>query len=317
MVDQSTNNLKKRPVFYAPMEGVTGPVFRELIQKLYPEWDFLCTDFLRVPGAGKYPNKHIIKHFGRKQFEDEEVKKKTIFQILTSDKAYTEHLVQQINDLGFQYLDLNLGCPSKTVCKNRGGSFILSDMELLKTIIKKVRTHFHGHFSVKIRTGFQDDSLFSEIIKIIEGEGAQRLTIHGRTREQLYKGRASWSYIKQAKETVSIPVIANGDIWTVDDISHCIEQTNCDGTMIGRGALKAPWLASKRDKSTLKADIKFFFAHYKNILVDSECSENFQLRRFKSLTRYMFDDLQESSGIKSRLYRSQSTNSFLNVVGSI
>ena len=213
---QSTANLplpfKEKSLIFAPMEGITDIHYRETILENYPEWDFVATDFLRAPSVGPYPVKHVLKHYGKSSYEDPEKQRKTIYQMLTTEDALTEDTVSKIRDLGFKWLDLNLGCPSKTVCKHRGGSFLLSDLQALRKVIKTIRSHFPHTFTAKIRVGYKDDTLFKDILRLLEDEGVDAITIHARTRDEMYKGVAKWEYVKTAVETVKTPIVGNGDI---------------------------------------------------------------------------------------------------------
>ena len=110
--------FKEHSLFFAPMEGVTDECYRSVINHLFPEWDYISTDFLRIPTVGIYPDKHIIKHYGEMTFNSPEQKNKTLYQILTSESAFTKEHIERIQALGFDWLDINLGCPSKTVCKS-------------------------------------------------------------------------------------------------------------------------------------------------------------------------------------------------------
>jgi tRNA-dihydrouridine synthase B len=305
--------IKEKSLFLAPMEGVTEPHYRALIQKLYPEWDYMACDFLRLPSGGKYPKKHIIKHFGREQYEDQNVRNKTIYQVLAAPNSKIEPAMQDLAELEFPWVDLNLGCPSSTVCKRFGGSFLLSDRKLLRPIIQKMRKHFPNRLTVKIRVGFKDDTQFIDNLKMFEDEGVEAITIHGRTREQLYKGRANWGYIKKAVETVKVPVIGNGDIWSIEDIDSIFEYTGCHSVMIARGAMKTPWLARdyKNQESSARVHMmKNYFSHYINVLENQWPREKIH-KRFKGLSRYIFDDLDNGPELKTQFLRSKTLDNFL------
>lgn len=314
--------IKPRSLFLAPMEGITDMLYRKVIHQHFDSWDYVACDFLRVPSQGVYPAKHIIKHYGLQAYEDERLRNKTLYQILTSENAFTKEVASNIHELGIPWLDLNLGCPSKTVVKRRGGSFLLSEPRVLANILKEIRESFHGRFSVKIRIGFEDDKLFESNLKVIQDAGVELVTIHGRTREQLYKGVANWDYIKKAVNILDIPVVGNGDIWTLDDINRIFDYTNCHSVMIARGAMKAPWLANLY-KNELYSNystaqlIKLFINSYYKELSDSGMHEHSILRRFKALTRYMYDDLKNNESIKSSLLRSSNLNAYLKLVESI
>lgn len=309
--------IKEKSLFFAPMEGVTDAYFRKTVQDLYPAWDYLATDFLRIPSAGHYPTKHLVKHFGVDLINNPIHKNKTLYQILATENSHIENVLEHLTELEFKHVDLNLGCPSKTVCKRHGGSFLLSDLKMLKNIIARIRKSYPYFFSAKIRVGFKDDNLFLDIIKLLEDEGVEAITIHGRTREQLYKGIANWSYIAEAKKNSSVPIIGNGDIWNTNDINSIFEQTNCDAVMIARGALKKPWLAQEYYESdTLNTvhEIQKFFQYYDQVLASYNIPDHFRHKRFKGLTRYMFDELKNAEMTKRNLYLSTSKEQYLGII---
>jgi nifR3 family TIM-barrel protein len=305
--------IKKGSLFFAPMEGVTDAPYRELMEFLYPEWDYLACDFLRVPSSHTYPDKHVIKHFGTK------LKHKTMFQILTSENAKTAETAKQIETLGYPWLDLNIGCPSKTVCKNHGGSSLLKEPKILQRIVKDIRSNFKHRFTVKMRIGYSDDSHFVTILKMLEDEGVEAITIHARTREQLYKGRANWDYIAQAVNTVNIPIIGNGDIWNAHDIDAIQQQTNCHAVMIARGALQSPWLASTfkqhiydEHPDKIMKRIRHYLEHI--IHTNSHLSEDVLLKKLKGLSHYLYTPLPNGEELKRKILRAQRLSSLVNQV---
>jgi len=310
-------DLEKK-ILFAPMEGVTNSLYRGVLAQIYPEWDYYACDFLRIPSRGAYPQKHILKHFGKDLYESN-IRDKTIYQVLTSPGAYTKQACQSISSLGFKWLDLNLGCPSKTVVKRQGGSFLLSKPEELKKVISEVRESFPRFFSVKIRVGFEDDSLFESNLRMFEELGVDAITIHGRTRVELYKGRANWDYFKRAKSIVKIPILGNGDIWSTEDIERCYKETGVNSVMIARGALKTPWLAKdyyseqKPKPDDLKRQIHFYY-HSLLTVYQEKISQEKTLSFFKSLSRYIFDDLVNGKSLKSQVLRSQSLAQFMRIL---
>lgn len=305
-------SLVPESLLFAPMEGITDSYYREMVQKLYPEWDRYSCDFLRVPTPAPYPLKHILKHFGENIYQDENLKNKTQYQILTSPNAYTKETVSAISSLGFEWIDLNLGCPSKTVCKNQGGSFLLSDLDKLRPIIKIIRDNFKGTFTCKIRVGYEDDNNFIQILKLLEEEGVDAIIIHARTRVQLYKGIANWDYIKQAVKSVSTPIIGNGDIWDENDIQKFFDYTQCHSAMIARGALKTPWLArvyrNKEDNSlVLRAkELEKYFNTFYEVVGSQNLEEASKIKRLKSVSRYVFDDFPDGAQFKRKFLLSKS-----------
>jgi len=312
------------PIIFAPMEGITDENYRLLIQELYPDWDFLVSDFLRITRTNPYKEKHILKHYGKTVFENVRLKKKNILQVLTSYQAHHISCAQIIEANQIPWLDLNLGCPSKTVCKSEGGSFLLKDLNKLKIILKEIRDHYSGFFSAKIRTGFDDSSNFDQIINVINESGVDLITIHGRTREQLYKGKANWQLIKRAKELSSIPIIANGDIWSVKDIHQIKEETNCDGVMIARGALQSPWLARSFYNSELNENEELrrirtreYIKSYQDKLQTKKFNSSAIHRQLKGLSRYLFLPLPNGEMIRQQLVRSKSLDDFNSIFSKL
>lgn len=310
--------------FFAPMEGITDETFRKVILKLYPEWDVLATDFLRVPSAGRYPNKHLIKHFGKDLFEIPWIQDKTMFQILTSHKAFTVDLVKQVEELEIPWLDMNIGCPSPTVCKNRGGSFLLTDLVSLRELVRNIRNNFTGRFTAKIRIGYSDTNGFEDSIRMLNDEGVEMITVHGRTRDDMYKAPARWSFIQRAVELSKVPVIGNGDVWATKDIDRMLKETGCHGVMVARGALKAPWIAQDyrrghfdSDKSETFLKIKTFFTEYRTLLESENISVRGLLKQSKSVSRFMLDGIPDSEGTRRQLMLSQTVPEFYSIINSL
>jgi len=309
-------------LLFAPMEGVTDETYRLTVKDLSPEWDYYHTDFLRVPTQGHYQDSRYAEHIGLRVLENQKVLSKTGYQILTTARAQTKASVEAISKLPIKHLDLNLGCPSKKVNAHKGGAYLLEDLLELEKILKVIRSNFEHHFSVKIRIGYKNTENFDEMIETIQNCGVDSLIIHGRTREQLYKGTADWSFIKRAVERLAIPVIGNGDIWTPEDIEAMFDITGCYAVMMGRGALKTPWLASlykdygtNINEATLLEERRNRIPDYFNALETNykECTpatEEFILGRFKSFSRYLFEDFDKAEELRSRFLRSQNLAEF-------
>lgn len=316
--------LKEHSLMFAPLEGITDEYYRQVIFQLYPEWDTQSCDFLRVPNPSPYPQKHIIKHFGNEIYKGGALKDKSIYQILTSPGAYTEQTVSDIRELGFTWLDLNLGCPSKTVCKHHGGSYLLSELTELRPIIKTIRAHFPHTFTAKIRVGYKDDNNFEQILKLLEEEGVDGIVIHARTRDELYKGVAKWDYVKTAVQTVKTPIIGNGDIWSTDDIERYFDYTGCHSVMLGRSAMKTPWLArlyKKGEKDTAAVRVgeiqNYYHVLFETFTRKAGLEEASAIKRIKALSRYLFDDFEDGEEIKRRILRAKSFQEQLTVISEL
>ncbi len=304
-------------LFFAPMEGITDESFRKVILKLFPEWDYLATDFLRVPSAGKYPNKHLVRHFGKELFEIPWIQDKTMFQILTSHKAFTVEMVKQVEELQIPWMDMNIGCPSPTVCKNRGGSFLLTDLPSLRTLVKNIRNNYTGRFTAKIRIGYNDTNGFEDSIKMLNDEGVEMITVHGRTRDDMYKAPARWEFIQKAVQVSQVPIIGNGDVWATTDIDRMLKETGCHSVMVARGALKAPWIAQDyrrgfftpdREQTLIK--IKSFFTDYRTLLETENISMRGLLKQSKSVSRFMVDGMEGGEMMRRQLMLSQTVPEF-------
>ncbi len=311
-------------LFFAPMEGITDEAFRKTILKLYPEWDYLACDFLRVPSAGKYPNKHLIAHLGKDLIEIPWIVDKTQYQILTSHKAFTTEMVKQIDTLEIPWLDVNLGCPSPTVCKNGGGSFLLTDLVSLRTLMRSIRQNYRGRLTAKIRLGYNDTNGFEDSIRMLNDEGIEMITIHGRTREQMYKGIADWSFIEKAVRISQVPIVGNGDVWKPQDIDMMFKQTGCHGVMIARGALKSPWMAQDYRKGFFEETsaerfikIKTFFEEYRMLLEAENISVRGLLKQSKSVSRFMLEDTEGGEPLRRRLILSQTVPEFFDIISSL
>ena len=319
----ATLPIKEHSLMFAPMEGVTDEFYRNIIHELYPEWDSYACDFLKVPTNTAYPQKHIKKHFGLQTLADTGQRQKTIYQILAAANGLIKETTLSIANLDLTWLDLNLGCPSKTVCKNKGGSYLLDHLDELRLVIKTIRESFPHTFTCKIRVGFNDDYNFENILKLLEEEGVDAITIHGRTRKELYTGVANWDYMKKAVKTVNIPIIANGDIWTPKDIERCFDYTNCHSQMFGRSALKTPWLArqfknneSESPTTRISEMIRYYSRFYEET-AKQPLLEASRIKRLKSVSRYLFDEVPDGASYKRRFLLSKTFIEQMNVLSEL
>jgi len=220
----------------APMAGVTDTVFRRFIKNL-GGCGLIMTEFTSADGVLR--NQRVrgrYLHF----YEDEHPVSAQLFGSSPSVMAEAARLVE---DLGFDLVDLNLGCPAKKVVKCNGGSGLLRDLPLIRQIFEAVRAAVKIPFTVKFRAGWSDDEIVCvELARMAESCGLGAVALHARTREQGYSGNARWEWIASVKQAVKIPVIGNGDIRSPEDACAIVAQTGCDAVMIGRMAPANPWI---------------------------------------------------------------------------
>ena len=167
-------------------------------------------------------------------------------QLFGSDPDILSEMAKKIEEKPFSILDFNMGCPMPKIVNNREGSYLMKEPKLAREILTKLVKAVNKPVTVKIRKGFDDNQVNAvEIAKIAEDCGIAAIAVHGRTREQYYSGHADWDIIRQVKEAVSIPVIGNGDVKDFASATALVEQTGCDGIMIGRAAQGNPWIFSE------------------------------------------------------------------------
>jgi tRNA-dihydrouridine synthase B len=221
----------------APMAGVTDTVFRRFIRNL-GGCGLIMTEFTSADGIlrSKDRKAKLYLHF----YEDEHP---ISAQLFGSDPKVMAEAARMVEGLGFDLVDLNLGCPAKKVVKCNGGSGLLKDLPAIGKIFEAVRSAVTIPFTVKFRAGWNDDNIVCvELAKMAEDCGLCAVALHARTREQGYSGQARWEWIAAVKDAVKIPVIGNGDIRTPQDACAMVAQTGCDAVMIGRTAPSNPWI---------------------------------------------------------------------------
>ena len=223
------------PIILAPMAGITDLPFRILCKEQGA--DVMVTEMISAK-ALFYGNKNTLP-----LMQTEEEEKPIGVQIFGSEPELMGEMAHKIEDKGFSYIDINMGCPVPKIVNNKEGSALMLNPELAGRIVKEVSKAVSLPVTVKFRKGFDADHINApEFAQIMEENGAAAVAVHGRTRVQYYTGQADWDIIAQVKDAVKIPVIGNGDVDSPEKAKAIMEQTGCDGVMIGRAAEGNPWI---------------------------------------------------------------------------
>jgi len=230
----------KSRVLQSPLSGVTDLVFRRLVRRYAPE-SMMYTEMVHAAGL------HHVK--GLSKIMDVDPNEKPIsIQLFDCRPDFLGEAAQKAVAEGADTVDINMGCPVNKITKKGGGSSLLREPETAVAIVRAVAQAVSIPVTVKTRIGWSDDQInILDFAKRMEDAGAQMLTLHARTRAQGYKGEAQWEWIGKVKQILSIPVIANGDIFSVESAVKCLEQTGADGVMCSRGTLGYPFLVGEID----------------------------------------------------------------------
>lgn len=272
------------------MEGVVDPIFREVLTSA-GGIDVCVTEFLRITEE-LLPDKVFYRH--APELKSGSVTTSGIpvhFQLLGGKPEPMAQNALKAVSLGACAIDLNFGCPAKTVNRHDGGAALLKEPNRIFEVSSAVRRSVPIEIpvSAKIRLGYEDKSYFLEIAHAAQDAGVSHLTVHARTKMEAYRPPAHWEYIARIRESLSIPVVANGEIWTVQDFERCREITGCTDFMLGRGLIADPFLARKCKGKIQEPSDELVLELADKVIEMSErlFTTHYALARWKQWLRYL------------------------------
>jgi tRNA-dihydrouridine synthase B len=301
------------PLILSPMAGVTDYVFRRLIKRRGGV-GLVVSEFISVEGLTRGNPK------SKRQMRFDEEERPYAVQIFGGRPERMAMGAEMAEEVGADALDVNCGCPAPKVVKNGGGSGLLRDPKLLEIILREIKRTISIPLTLKVRTGYTDASInVVDVAKMAEQCGVEHIQVHGRTRDQGYKGLANWDLIKAVKDAVSIPVSGNGDITTIDYGIRRWRESGVDGILIGRGAMQNPWIFRQfedvlngrepyqPDLEEKKAVLLEFFE-----MCIGEMPEIVALGKMKQLAGQFTKGLVGGAQFRQTLYHSHSAEEILN-----
>jgi nifR3 family TIM-barrel protein len=294
------------------MAGVTDYVFRRLIKRRGGV-GLVVSEFISVEGLTRNNPK------SKRQMRFDEEERPFAVQIFGGQAERMAMGAEMAEEVGADILDVNCGCPAPKVVKNGGGSGLMREPERLETILKEIKKSISIPLTLKVRTGYSDASInVIDIAKMAEQCGVEHIQVHGRTREQAYKGLANWEIIRQVKEAVSIPVSGNGDITTIDYGMKRWRESGVDGILIGRGAMQNPWIFRQfQDALEGREPYQPSVEEKKSVLLEffemclGEMPEIVALGKMKQLAGQFTKGLAGGAQFRQTLYHSHSANEIL------
>ncbi|MBN2799599.1 MAG: tRNA-dihydrouridine synthase [Deltaproteobacteria bacterium] len=298
------------PLLQAPMEGISDVIFRRTLRRIGGV-GLTCTEF--VPAKGLPAARGKL----REMVAVDEGEHPVAVQLYGRDpEVLAQGARHVVEDLGADVVDLNMGCPSKQVVAHSGGASLMRDPALVREIVGRVRAAVRCPLTVKMRAGWDDDALNApEIASICEGEGADLVTVHWRTKAQGYGGTRRWDTVGQVVSAVKIPVVANGDILGIAEAREALEQTGAAGLMVGRGAVRDPWTFAQIaawgrgapfTPPTVEERVAVWLAYLEAYREQSR-SDKGALGRFKQLSKFYALAVPGADALRQDLLRCHAT----------
>jgi tRNA-dihydrouridine synthase B len=309
------NVVLEEPLILAPMAGITDQYFRLILRRIggvgLVTMEFISSEALT---RGSQRTRHMM------QFSEEE--RPLAIQVYGSDPARMAEAAAYVEALGADVVDINMGCPANKVLKGCAGAALMGDLEHARSIIAAVRRAVRIPVTVKFRLGLDDRSTcYLDLGRICQEEGVSAVALHARTARQMFSGRAEWEHVRRLKESLSIPVSGNGDIETPDDAVRLWSETGCDGVMVGRAAIKNPWLfrqiaarrAGRPAEEPSLAERRDLIVHHFSLLRDRE-DELHALHKIRTFTGWYTHGLPGGRALRQRINGLRSASEFIDAV---
>ncbi len=300
------------PLVLSPMAGVTDVPFRALLKRR-GGIGLTVSEFISVEGLTRNNPK------SKRQMRFYDYERPFAAQIFGGQAERMRMAAEMAQETGADILDINCGCPAPKVVKHGGGSGLLRELERLEKILREVRRAITIPLTIKIRAGYYDSHINAvETAKLAESCGVEHIALHGRTKEQGYRGRADWNLVRQVKEAVKVPVSGSGDVITIEDAFARWRETGCDGILIGRGAMQNPWIFRQIEDAINGREIfQPTLEDKRNVLLEyldllrEDMPEKAALGRMKQLAGHFTKGLEGGSRFRTALYHSQTVEDLL------
>lgn len=304
--------LLKNKLWLAPMAGYTDSVYRRICKSFGA--DVVVSEMISADALlHRNPKTEALSGFS-------DLERPIGLQIFGSDPEKIAEATKILQNRQPDFIDINMGCPMKKVVKTGAGAALLRDPIKVGIIVAKVRKNLDDKLplTVKIRAGWNSAENFEKIIQIIEAEGADAICIHPRFKTQMFRETSNWELIKQAKESISIPIIGNGDITTPEDAEAMREQTGCDSMMIGRGAIGNPWIfqqvknylqTKQYEEIMVYQKIEMLLEHY--YLLEEEYGTGTALKRIRKFIAAYTRGIRNASMLRQKCNEARDREQFL------